>query len=319
MDLVRNMRLFVRLAETMSFSSAARAMAMSVGTVSRNVSDLEAHLQTRLLQRTTRRIALTHAGKRYLVRCNAILASLDEAEAEVRTTRVQPAGELKIQASSAIGRYYIVPAIGHYREIYPDVRITLALADSPPVLLADGFHIAILAAPAFQNASFASVQLGRTCSVLCAAPGYLKSRPDIMTPADLSAHPFVGMKDGAEHNLTDPIELVLSSPAGEVAVPVRPGFCVNSMESTASALELGMGIGALPLPAAIEPIRMGRLARVLPEHTSQTLSVFAIFPSTHYLDVKVRTWLDLLKLRFQEAAKYEQAIVGEILAAALSP
>ncbi|TDN61104.1 LysR family transcriptional regulator [Paraburkholderia sp. BL10I2N1] len=307
MDLFRNMRLFVRVAEDMSFTSAARSLTISIGVASRLITELEQHLQTRLLHRTTRQIALTQAGKRYLSRCRAILASIEEAEAEARAVHLQPAGRLKVHASPTIGRHYLVPAVRHYQRTYPRVQVALTLSDASSALLEDGFDTAIVALPALRDSSFVGVNLGETYSVLCAAPGYAKRDVSVDEPADLASHAFVGFGPA----LADAVDIALIDQHGvTVDIPVQPAFCVNTVEAVASALELGMGIGALPLHVAVDAISSGRLVRFLPDYHLQPLTVYALFPSRQYLDAKVRTWLDHLKAHFLEAARREAAVLS---------
>lgn len=303
------MRLFVRVAEAMSFSGAARAMDISVGVASRQVASLEQYLQTPLLRRTTRRVTLTQAGESYLKHCRTILSSVDEAEAEARATSAKPAGILRVHAPPAIGRYYLLPAIGRYREACPDVQVSLTVGNSPPQMPAAEFDVSIVTVHALPDSSFVGVRLAHTCSVLCVAPRYMKRHPEILAPSELGNHSFVSI----EPALTASIELPLLGPNGYVPARARADICVNSTESAVSALELGMGIGTLPLAAAFEPIRNGRLMRVLPHYTLHDVNVFAIFPSAHFLDAKIRTWLDLLKIHFLEIAKQEKALLATAL------
>ena len=116
MDTLQNMRFFLRVVEAGSFTAAAQQMGATTAQASRAVSDLESHLRTRLLQRTTRRVALTEAGSRYVNRCEQILACVDEAEAEAGNALAHPAGKLKIHAMNSFGQHYVVPMISRYRE-----------------------------------------------------------------------------------------------------------------------------------------------------------------------------------------------------------
>jgi DNA-binding transcriptional LysR family regulator len=251
MDLYRNMRLFVRVAEDMSFTSAARSLTISIGVASRLIAEAERHLQTRLLHRTTRQIALTQAGKRYLARCRAILASIDEAEAEARAVHLQPSGRLNVRASPTIGRHYLVPAVRQYQRAWPSVQVALTLSDASLDLLDHGFDTASVAMPALRDSSFVGVSLAETYSVLCAAPGYVKRNMPVDTPFDLTSYASVSFAAA----LADSVDLALIDADGvTVSVSTKPAFCVNTVESVASALELGMGIGALPLHVAVDAI-----------------------------------------------------------------
>jgi DNA-binding transcriptional LysR family regulator len=303
MDLIRNMQTFACVAEELSYTSAARALDISTGAVSRLISELERHLATRLLQRNTRQIALTHAGRIYLARCRAILEALNAAEAEARSVHLQPAGRLKVRASPSLGRHCLIPAFKAYQKKHPQVQLALTLADSVSHSVADGFDAAILALPALRDSSFVGVQLGETYSVLCAAPAYLLVQPAVETPAELMTHAFVS----GVTEWIDPVELELLGPECTERVQVKPALCVNSLAAVASALEMGMGIGVLPFHAAFDALQSGRLLRVLPDYRLAPLGIYALFASKLFLDAKVRTWLDHLKAFLADANQRQAA------------
>src|SRR5258708_36957224 len=132
MDTLQNMRVFVRVVEAGSFTGAAQHLNTTTAYCSRAVSDLEAHLRTRLLNRTTRRIALTEAGERYLQRCEEILAYVDQAEAEASDAHARPSGKLKVHAMTSFGQPYIGPMISRYQTLHPSGQIDLTLAQRVP-------------------------------------------------------------------------------------------------------------------------------------------------------------------------------------------
>ncbi|RZI83949.1 MAG: LysR family transcriptional regulator, partial [Pseudomonas sp.] len=129
MDTLQNMRAFSCVAQLGSFTAAAVQLDTTTANVSRAVSNLEAHLQTRLLNRTTRRIALTEAGKRYLMRCEQILTYVEEAEAEASDAHARPGGQLKVHSMTGVGQHFVVDAIARYRETHPDVTFDLTMAN----------------------------------------------------------------------------------------------------------------------------------------------------------------------------------------------
>ena len=147
MDILFNMRAFVSVAETGSFTAAAQRLDLTTAYVSRAVAKLEAHLQTRLLHRTTRRIALTEAGQRYLMRAQQILAYIEEAEAEAGDAHARPSGTLKVHAMTGIGQHYLIKAISQYCETYPEVGFDLTLANRITDILDEGYDISVVIAP----------------------------------------------------------------------------------------------------------------------------------------------------------------------------
>lgn len=292
MDTLQNMRAFTCVADTGSFTAAAVQLDTTTANVSRAVSNLEAHLQTRLLNRTTRRIALTEAGKRYLARCEQILSYVEEAEAEASDAHARPAGKLKVHTMTGIGQHYVIDAISRYRRTHPDVTFDLTLANRVPDLLDEGYDVSIVLASELPDSGFVSQRLGITYSIVCASPAYLEANGRPRSPADLMNHDCLRIVSPVL-----PIEKwVFDGPNGQEAVSiVQSPFQVNSADAMTVAIRSGMGIGMLPIYAAIESLRNGSLVRVLPQHRLQELNLYAIYPSRQYLDAKIKTWVEYLR------------------------
>ncbi|KUZ72368.1 LysR family transcriptional regulator [Burkholderia ubonensis] len=292
MDTLQNMRVFMRVVDAGSFTAAAQQMNSTTAYTSRAVSDLEAHLRTRLLNRTTRRIALTEAGERYLQRCEQILAYVDQAEAEASDAHARPSGKLKVHCFTSLGQHYTVPAVSRYRERYPDVHIDLTLAQRMPDLLDEGYDVAIVVGRDLPDSGLVSQRLGESYSVVCASPRYLEQHGVPQQPQDLARHACLGMVAPGFHY----DDWTLSGPNGDehVALPAPP-FRVNVAEALAVAVREGMGIGVLPIYSAIAGLRNGHFVRVMPEYRSHVMNIYALYPSRQYLDAKIRTWVDFLR------------------------
>jgi DNA-binding transcriptional LysR family regulator len=189
MDTLQNMRVFVRVVEEGSFTAAAQHLNTTTAYASRAISDLEAHLHTRLLNRTTRGIALTEAGERYLQRCEQILAYVEEAEAEASDAHARPSGKLKVHAMTSFGQHYVVPAVSDYHERYPEVHVELTLAQRIPDLLDEGYDVSLVLAESLPDSGLVSQRLGSGFSITCAAPAYLERHgvPRPLTCAATSA------------------------------------------------------------------------------------------------------------------------------------
>ncbi len=292
MDTLQNMRVFVRVVEAGSFTAAAQQLNSTTAYTSRAVSDLESHLRTRLLNRTTRRIALTEAGERYLQRCEQILAYVDQAEAEAGDAHARPSGKLKVHCMTSLGQHYAVPAISRYRERYPDVHVELTLAQRMPDLLDEGYDVALIVDQDLPDSGLVSQRLATTFSVACASPGYLERHGVPQRPQDLSGHVCLGMVAPGMHWA----EWKLTGPHGEETVSLAsPPFRVNVAEALAAAVREGMGIGVLPLYSAIAGFKHGDFAWVMPEYRSHVMNIYALYPSRQYLDAKIRTWVDFLR------------------------
>ncbi len=292
MDTLQAMRAFVCVAETGSFTAAAQQLQTTTPYVSRAVAKLETHLRARLLNRTTRRLALTDVGERYLARCVEILADLEAAEKEAGDAHAQPAGRLRVHATTGIGQHYIVPAIAAYRQRYPEVRFELTLANRVPALLDEVYDVAIVVAVELPDSGLVSQRIGETHSILCASPAYIARQGMPRRPAELARYACLRLLSPVQ-----PLEKwLLDGPDGrEIAILEPPPFQVNVGDAMAEAIRAGMGIGPLPLYLARTGLQDGSLLRVLPEYKLQSLNVYALYPSREYLDAKIKTWIAHLR------------------------
>jgi DNA-binding transcriptional LysR family regulator len=298
MDIFQTMRLFIAVAQSGSFTAAAKLLDTNTGNASKAVSSLEARLQTRLINRTTRRLALTEAGVRYLQRCERILDEIREADEEAGTAQTLPAGRIKVHAMSAIGTHYVIDAIAQYRETHPSVTFDLTLSNRQPDLVEEGYDMSIVLARDLPDSGFIAQRLGTTYSVLCASPGYLNKRGMPNAPCALNAHDCLRLV-----NTVMPGEhWVFEGPDGveTVDVPLSP-LHINTADGMTVAIKSGMGIGIQPVASAAEGLRAGTLVRVLPDYHFEELSVFAIYPSRKFMDAKIRTWIEFLKHAIPEA------------------
>lgn len=304
MDTLQNMRVFMRVVESGSFTAAAQQMATTTAHVSRSISDLETHLRTRLLNRTTRRLAMTEAGERYLQRCEQIVAYVDEAEAEARHAQARPAGTLRLHAMSSLAQHYLMSAIARYHEKYPDVFIDLTLSQRMPDLLEEGLDVSMIVSSQLPDSGLISQKLGESRTIVCASPAYLARHGTPATVADLAEDGCVQLQSAAVF-ASD--RWTFTGPDGEQSVAVRGPLRVNSAESLRLALEEGMGVGLLPAFTALESLRNGSLVRILPEYTLPVLSVYALYPSRQYLDAKIRAWIELIRAEVTEAMTADDA------------
>ncbi len=292
MDTLQSMRVFIRVVEAGSFTAAARQLSSTTAYTSRAISDLEAHLRTRLLNRTTRRIALTEAGKRYLQRCEQILEYVDQAEAEASDAHVRPSGKLKMHCMTSLGQHYIVPILAHYQQRYTDVQVDLTLAQRIPDLLEEGYDVSVVIKRDLPDSGLVSQRLGTTFSVACASSSYIEKYGVPQRPQDLRHHICLGM--AAPGFQCDQWRLV--GPNGEESVAMAPPpFQVNVAEALAVGVREGMGIGVLPLYSAISGLRNGDFVWVMPEYRSHETDIYALYPSRHYLDAKICTWIDFMR------------------------
>ncbi|KXJ31194.1 MULTISPECIES: LysR family transcriptional regulator [Pseudomonas] len=306
MDIFQGMRIFVRVVDLGSLTAAAHTLALSTAQVSRLLAELESHLQTRLLHRTTRRLALTEAGERYLERCRRILQDVGEAEAEASGAHLKPHGHLRLHSMTGLGTQLLAPLVSRFCARYPHVEIVMTLSQNHPALLEDGHDIAITLDTELADSDFVAQRLGGVYSVVCAAPSYLALRPAPKVPADLAEHDCLRLLDP---NFSE--RWVFAGPEGELQVAPRYVFQVNVAEALASVARQGMGICLLPSYIAVNYLRDGSLVRLLPNFRLRERTIHALYPSRRFLDAKIKTWIDFLKEELPERLQVENLVLED--------
>ena len=306
MDIHQAMRVFVRVVETGSFTAAAQALGYSTAQTSRLLSELESSLQARLLQRSTRRLALTEVGTRYLERCRLILGEIEDANAEAAGAHLIPRGHLRVQSTTGLGIQLLAPLVARYVQLYPQVKIDLTLSQRQPDLLEEGHDVVITLSSDLPDSEMIGQPLGSFCSLISAAPSYLQNHGVPQTPADLNQHRCL--------HLVDPLftdSWTFRDEHGEQSI--RPGnvFQVNVAEAMAQAAQAGLGICLLPDYVAVDSYQRGSLVRVLPHYRLHEIGIFALYPSRRFLDAKVRTWVEFLKQEIPKVLEKNQAIVDD--------
>ena len=313
MDTLQAMRIFTRVAEEGSFTGAAHRSDLTTAGVSRAVAQLEARLQARLLNRSTRRVALTEVGERYLARCEQALAFIEQAEAEAADAQALPSGRLRVHATTSFGQSYLVPAVVNYQRRYPSVSVELTLSQYVPDMLDEGYDVTVqLSATELPDSGFISQRLGTIHSVLCASPDYLRKQGTPRTVSELFGHNCLQIvtpyfpRDLWHLNGADGVETFkLRSSA----------FQVNLAEGLAAALHEGVGIGALPMPTAVTALRNRSLIRVLPSHRLQPVTAYALYASRQYLDAKIKTFVEFLRESIPPALAADDDFIGLPIAA----
>jgi DNA-binding transcriptional LysR family regulator len=294
MDKLYNMSVFAKVVEMGSFTAVANHLDTTVGNVSRAVTVLEETLNARLLQRSTRRLVITDAGRRFYERSVSILADLEHAEAEARDALLEPRGTLRVHAVPGLGRQLLTRTVLAYRQAYPEVSVDLLLSQRMPNLLEEQLDVAVVIARALPDSAYVSQKIGTSHCILAASPAYLAKHPAPGRPEDLADHTCIqlGTVDYA------PDEWQLQSAAGTVAYrPAGSHFSVNDMEAMVVALRDGAGIGLLAAFSAIDDLRQGTLVRVLPQFHTYERNVYAMYPSRQFVDAKIKSFVDMLKTR----------------------
>ncbi len=300
MDRLLSMRVYRRVVDEGSFAGAARALDLSPAVVTRLVADLEAHLGTRLLQRTTRRLSLTDAGAAYSERLRAILADIDEAEASAGAQSRALAGVLHIAAPPLLATYLVGPLIAGFRRLHPDIRFELD-ADASDVPAFENYDITLLTTDEGFDGPVVARRILTVEAVLVAAPSYLQRRGEPQRPQDLSDHDCLRMRRPGQHPHVWRLRRALAGGAGDetVDVPVRPVVWTNHSEALLRAALDGAGISATTPEIAATHLARGELVRVLRPWNVGRPSVYAVLPTRKFLPQRVRVFLDHLSAQTQ--------------------
>ena len=289
---------FVRTAEHGSFSAAARVLGLTPAGVSKNVARLEADLGARLFHRTTRRLALTEWGERFLRQIDGPLTSLQAAVEAVAEKDTDPAGTLKLSMGPSFGRAFIVPLLGEFLARYPRVLPDLHFDNKQVDIVAEGFDAAIGGGFALA-AGIVARELAPIHIVAVASPGYLSGRALPSTPDDLAAFDGI-MRRSTPTGRVRPWSL-RSRRGPEQTVQCKPRLIFSDPEAVAQAARMGLGVALLPMPFAFGSIRSGELVRLLPGWYSDAGSVSIYYSSKRMLPAKTRAFVDFVLKRFQSA------------------
>lgn len=284
------MTAFVRVVDAGSFTAAASQLELTTAQISRLVTDLEKRLQIKLLQRTTRRLALTGEGERYLAQARTILELVEEAENMAAESSVQPSGRLRLLCMTSFGNRYVVPLVAKYCTLFPKVTVEYSTSQDMPDLLAEGTDVSIYLAQHLPDSALVSQQLGTTFGVLCAAPQYLADHGAPTHPKELDNHACLRL---VNPSLTPQWDLI----NGEDTSTIRPtGPIVGDIpEVVLHGVESALGIAMLPAYVVVDALKAGRLVHVLPGWKSPEIGVYLLRPSRRYVDAKTRHWIELVK------------------------
>jgi DNA-binding transcriptional LysR family regulator len=286
MDRFESMLIFVTAAEEGSLSAAARRLGTPLTTVSRKVSELEAHLRTRLLKRSSRRLTLTDAGQSYLAACRRILEDVAEAERTASGEYSTPRGELIITAPVVFGRLYVTPVVAEFLKIYPEIDIRMVLADGVLNLLENRFDLAVRIGH-LPDSSLVATRVGAISCVVCASPAYFAGRGVPKSPGDLSAHDCISFE-----RLFSPDVWTFTSGGSRTSVTIHSRLVVDTAEAAIDAAVAGAGVTRGLSYQISAAVRAGALAVVLREFEPSPFPVSLIYAGNKHLPLKVRAFLD---------------------------
>jgi len=286
MDRLEAMSIVLAVAEAGSLSAAARHRKVPLATVSRKVSELEAHLHTKLFNRSSRALVPTDAGRSYLAASKRILADVAEAERAASGEYATPRGDLSVSAPVFLGRLYLQPVLAEFLATFPEVDVQLGLQDRAVDLLDEHVDVALRIGP-LADSSLIAVRIGEICQVACASPAYLKSRGTPKSPADLSAHDCISFPP-----VQSPRAWRFKRDETEYVVPVRSRLIVSNLESACDAARAGIGITVAFSYHVAQSIEAGELTPLLRDFQPPPLPVSFVYSPNRFMPVKLRAFLD---------------------------
>ena len=290
MDRLESMTVLIAAVEHGSLSAASRKLGMPLATVSRKVSELEAHLRTRLVNRASRRLSLTDAGRSYVAACKRILEDIGEAERAASGEYSVPRGDLAITAPIVFGRRHVLPVVLDFLRAYPDIDIRIMLVDRVINLHEEHVDLAIRISD-LPDSSLVAMRVGSIGRVVCGSPGYFAKRGTPKHPDELAAHDCITFE-----GLWGPTFV-----AGKTAsvAAVHPRLIVNTAEAALDAAIAGMGITRVLSYQAAEAVRAKKLALVLRAFEPEPAPVSLVYVGRGLLPLKLRAFLDFAAPRLK--------------------
>ncbi len=297
MDRLNSMRVFLKVVDEGGFAAAARALDMSPAVVTRLVADLEDHLGTRLLQRTTRRQSLTDAGEAYLDRVRPLLQDLEEADALVSSRTRELAGVLRVLTPPALATHVLAPLVAGFHERYPSVQLDIEV-DTQREPQIEQYDITLLGTSSGFDANVIARKINETEAILVASPRYLARRGAPQTPGDLLRHDCLRTKP---ESLRQRRWTLFRSDNDQerVEVDVSPVLWSNHNDTLIRAALDGAGITATAVELAAPHLASGTLVRVLSPWITGRFTLYAALPSRKFLPQRTRVFLDYLSEQTQ--------------------
>jgi len=299
MDKLAAMQAFARVVASGSYAEAARRLNLTRSAVSKAVTGLEMELGARLLDRTTRRVTPTEAGLAYYERCLAILAQVEETEAQISRLHDEPKGVLKVNAPMSFGMRYLSGAVAGFMRKYSDLKVELTLNDRFIDPLEEGVDVTIRIG-ALEDSSLIARRIASTKMAIVAAPAYIAEHGEPRQPADLTDHRCLVYGHGTANQrwrLTDGGDVI--------SVPVNGHMASNNGDALCHAALAGIGIARLPVFIVCDGLRSGKLVGVLAKHAPPDLAIHALYAPNRYLAAKTRVFIDDLVARFGKLPPWE--------------
>lgn len=293
MDRYTALQVFRQVAELNGFAAAGRRLGLSPAAVSKNIAELEAHVGARLIQRTTRRMALTPEGAAYLEHVVRALDALSDADQALSSASQAPSGRLRVSAPMTVTLTRLSTAIPRFLARHPRLTLDLHLDDRRVDLIRDGFDLAIRGSDSLQDSSLVAKRLASMPHVVCAAPSYFEKRGKPQQPADLHQHTCVRFSLSGHADAWE-----FSKDGRSERVAVRAPYSVSSSIAVRDALREGFGLSLIPFAYVEDDLKAGRLQTALEDWSTVETTLYAVYPSRQHLAPRVRAFVDFLVEEF---------------------
>jgi LysR family transcriptional regulator, regulator for bpeEF and oprC len=290
MDKFNDINIFVRSAQTRSFSVAALQLGMSPSAVSKAVMRLEESLGIRLMNRTTRKIILTDDGAAFYERCRQILGELEEAELELKRAQSTPTGTLRIDLTTELGQLHIIPALPQFIERYPDLKLNISLSNRMADVIEEGID-AVVRIGVGPDSSLIMHGLGTARLIVCAAPNYLKRYGIPQTLEDLKHHNCISFVSPWTGRVFD---WQFQDDGQQISIPVEGNLCLNNGKSLLDVALAGVGLVQVYNYIAGEAIASGKLKPVLENYVAPGSLISVVYPQKRHLSAKIRAFIDFM-------------------------
>ncbi|MAU23539.1 MAG: LysR family transcriptional regulator [Martelella sp.] len=291
MDQLSAMRAFVRVVETGNFTRASEALNLPKATLTNLIQGLEAHLHTKLLNRTTRRVVVTTDGALYYERANRIIAEIDELDTSLAASYTLPSGRLRVEMAGAFADWIVIPALGDFHRRFPEIHIDMGVGDRTVDYLAENVDCALRGGVPTDQSLIAR-RVAEVSLITCAAPRYIEKHGTPKHPSELETDHQCVSYFTALNNRAVAFDFRKDDEALEINA--RHILAVNDARSFLSAALAGLGVAPLPLFMAAEPLAKGELLRVLPDWQIDPIPLYIVYPPNRHLSNKVRVFVDWL-------------------------
>ncbi|HBF29574.1 LysR family transcriptional regulator [Rhizobium sp.] len=289
MDQLSAMRAFVRVVEMGNFTRAAEVLDLPKATVTNLIQGLEAHLHTKLLNRTTRRVMVTTDGALYYERASQIITEINELDTSLSNSYTSPSGRLRVEMAGAFADWIVIPALHDFHSKFPDIRVDLGVGDRTVDYLVENVDCALRAGNV-SDQSLIARRITEIPMIACAAPSYIERYGLPGHPSDLEQQHHCVSYFMAQNNRT--MALDFEKDGQQIQINARYNVAVNDARSYLTATQNGHGIATIPHFMALDSLEKGDLVPVLSDWRIEPLALHLVYPPNRHLSNKVRVFVD---------------------------